>query len=176
MVPTEVLAKQHFEELSNTFLPYGIKVECLVGSTSLKEKRRIYENIRHGLTDIVIGTHALIEDKVEYSNLGLVVTDEQHRFGVEQRRKLANKGTFPHVLVMSATPIPRTLAIIMYADLDISVISQLPKEENQLKTVLWVRATDRQRTNSLPRRLQKEDRLMLYVPWFQKAMHLTLQM
>ncbi len=133
MVPTEVLAKQHFEELSNTFLPYGIKVECLVGSTSLKEKRRIYENIRHGLTDIVIGTHALIEDKVEYSNLGLVVTDEQHRFGVEQRRKLANKGTFPHVLVMSATPIPRTLAIIMYADLDISVISQLPKGRKPIK-------------------------------------------
>ena len=133
MVPTEVLAKQHFEELSNTFKPYGIKVECLVGSTSLKEKRRIYENIRHGLTDIVIGTHALIEDKVEYHNLGLVVTDEQHRFGVEQRRKLANKGTFPHVLVMSATPIPRTLAIIMYADLDISVISQLPKGRKPIK-------------------------------------------
>ncbi len=133
MVPTEVLAKQHYEELLATLEPYGIRVECLVGSTPLKEKRRIYENIRHGMTDILIGTHALIEDKVDFANLGLVVTDEQHRFGVEQRKKLANKGTFPHVLVMSATPIPRTLAIIMYADLDISVISQLPKGRKPIK-------------------------------------------
>lgn len=133
MVPTEVLAKQHYEELLATLKPYGIRVECLVGSTPLKEKRRIYENIRHGMTDILIGTHALIEDKVDFANLGLVVTDEQHRFGVEQRKKLANKGTFPHVLVMSATPIPRTLAIIMYADLDISVISQLPKGRKPIK-------------------------------------------
>ncbi len=136
MVPTEVLAKQHFEELTNTFKQYGIKVECLVGSTSLKDKRRIYEKISHGETDILVGTHALIEDKVEFSNLGLVVTDEQHRFGVEQRRKLANKGTFPHVLVMSATPIPRTLAIIMYADLDISVISGMPKGRKPIKNAV----------------------------------------
>ncbi|MCM1273005.1 MAG: ATP-dependent DNA helicase RecG [Clostridium sp.] len=133
MVPTEVLAKQHYEELLATFEPYKIHVECLVGSTPLKEKRRIYESIRHGMTDILIGTHALIEDKVDFANLGLVVTDEQHRFGVEQRKKLANKGTFPHVLVMSATPIPRTLAIIMYADLDISVISQMPKGRKPIK-------------------------------------------
>lgn len=136
MVPTEVLAKQHFEELTNTFTQYGIKVECLVGSTSLKDKRRIYEKISHGETDILVGTHALIEDKVEFYNLGLVVTDEQHRFGVEQRRKLANKGTFPHVLVMSATPIPRTLAIIMYADLDISVISGMPKGRKPIKNAV----------------------------------------
>lgn len=136
MVPTEVLAKQHFEELTNTFKQYKIKVECLVGSTSLKDKRRIYEKISHGETDILVGTHALIEDKVEFSNLGLVVTDEQHRFGVEQRRKLANKGTFPHVLVMSATPIPRTLAIIMYADLDISVISGMPKGRKPIKNAV----------------------------------------
>ncbi len=136
MVPTEVLAKQHFEELTNTFKQYGIKVECLVGSTSLKDKRRIYEKISHGETDILVGTHALIEDKVEFSNLGLVVTDEQHRFGVEQRRKLANKGTFPHVLVMSATPIPRTLAIIMYGDLDISVISGMPKGRKPIKNAV----------------------------------------
>lgn len=136
MVPTEVLAKQHFEELTNTFTKYGIKVECLVGSTSLKDKRRIYEKISHGETDILVGTHALIEDKVEFYNLGLVVTDEQHRFGVDQRRKLANKGTFPHVLVMSATPIPRTLAIIMYADLDISVISGMPKGRKPIKNAV----------------------------------------
>ena len=133
MVPTEVLAKQHYDELSVLFGKYGIKVACLVGSVSLKDKRRIYEEISCGQVDILIGTHAVIEDKVEFSNLGLVITDEQHRFGVNQRKKLASKGDYPHVLVMSATPIPRTLAIIMYADLDISVISELPKGRKPIK-------------------------------------------
>lgn len=133
MVPTEVLAKQHYEELTRMFSQYGISCECLVGSTSMKDKRKIYESISTGKTDIVIGTHALIEDKVEFLDLGLVVTDEQHRFGVNQRRKLSAKGNYPHTLVMSATPIPRTLAIIMYADLDISVISELPKGRKPIK-------------------------------------------
>lgn len=133
MVPTEVLAKQHFDELTRLFNTFGIHVECLVGSTSLKEKRRIYESISSGNTNVIIGTHALIEDKVAFNNLGLVITDEQHRFGVEQRKRLSDKGVYPHVLVMSATPIPRTLAIIMYADLDISVISELPKGRKPIK-------------------------------------------
>ncbi len=133
MVPTEVLARQHFDELSGLFSSYGIKTEYLVGSTTVKEKRRIYEEISKGKTDIIIGTHALIEDKVEFNNLALVITDEQHRFGVAQRNKLASKGSFPHVLVMSATPIPRTLAIIMYSDLDISVIKELPKGRKPIK-------------------------------------------
>lgn len=133
MVPTEVLAKQHYEEFIRLFEKYNIKVAYLVGSLSVKEKRRVLEDIKNGDADILIGTHAVIEDKVEFENLGLVVTDEQHRFGVNQRRKLANKGSFPHVLVMSATPIPRTLAIIMYGDLDISVISELPKGRKPIK-------------------------------------------
>lgn len=133
MVPTEVLAKQHYDELSKLFLRFGIKVEYLVGSTPIKEKRRIYEEISEGSIDILIGTHALIEDKVEFKNLALVVTDEQHRFGVNQRNRLASKGDYPHVLVMSATPIPRTLAIIMYSDLDISVIKELPKGRKPIK-------------------------------------------
>lgn len=133
MVPTEVLAKQHYEEAVKLFDSYGIKCQCLVGSTSMKDKRKIYDLIASGETDIIIGTHALIEDKVEFKNLGLVVTDEQHRFGVNQRRKLSAKGNYPHTLVMSATPIPRTLAIIMYADLDISVISELPKGRKPIK-------------------------------------------
>ncbi len=133
MVPTEVLAKQHYEEISKSFGRHGINVACLVGSTPMKEKRVIYDGLISGNIDLVIGTHALIEDKVTYNNLGLVVTDEQHRFGVNQRRKLSNKGDAPHVLVMSATPIPRTLAIIMYADLDISVISELPKGRKPIK-------------------------------------------
>ncbi|MBQ9278379.1 MAG: ATP-dependent DNA helicase RecG [Lachnospiraceae bacterium] len=133
MVPTEVLAKQHYDELSKLFLHFGIKVCYLVGSTPIKEKRRIYEEISEGSIDILIGTHALIEDKVEFKNLALVVTDEQHRFGVNQRNRLASKGDYPHVLVMSATPIPRTLAIIMYSDLDISVIKELPKGRKPIK-------------------------------------------
>ncbi|MDO5126860.1 MAG: ATP-dependent DNA helicase RecG [Eubacteriales bacterium] len=133
MVPTEVLAKQHYEDLSELFRSYGIRTACLVGSTSMKDKRHIYEALSDGTIDVIIGTHALIEDKVQYANLGLVVTDEQHRFGVNQRKRLAQKGGFPHVLVMSATPIPRTLAIIMYADLDISVISELPKGRKPIK-------------------------------------------
>ncbi len=133
MVPTEVLAKQHFDELSVLLSKYGIKTACLVGSETLKNKRMIYSEIESGDIDIVIGTHALIEDKVCFKNLGLVVTDEQHRFGVNQRKKLSEKGEFPHTLVMSATPIPRTLAIIMYADMDISVISELPRGRKTIK-------------------------------------------
>lgn len=133
MVPTEVLAKQHFDELSQLFKEFGVNVAHLVGSLTLKEKRKVYEDVKNGDVDILIGTHAVIEDKVEFRDLGLVVTDEQHRFGVNQRNKLAKKGTFPHVLLMSATPIPRTLAIIMYADLDISVISELPKGRKPIK-------------------------------------------
>ena len=133
MVPTEVLAKQHYEEISELFGKYGIRTACLVGSTPMKEKRHVYDGLKSGDLDLVIGTHALIEDKVEYNNLGLVVTDEQHRFGVNQRKKLSDKGDAPHTLVMSATPIPRTLAIIMYADLDISVISELPRGRKPIK-------------------------------------------
>ena len=126
MVPTEVLAMQHFRDLEQLFRPYKLKVALLTGSMSVKEKRAIYEELSDGTVQIVVGTHALIQEKVNYRSLGLVVTDEQHRFGVRQREKLAEKGDLPHVLVMSATPIPRTLAIILYADLDISLITELP--------------------------------------------------
>ena len=133
MAPTEVLARQHYEELAEQFAQYDIRTACLVGSTPLKEKRRIYEAIQQGEVDIVIGTHALLEDKVEFKDLALVVTDEQHRFGVNQRKKLSDKGYGVHTLVMSATPIPRTLAIILYADMDISIIKELPKGRKPIK-------------------------------------------
>ena len=133
MAPTEVLARQHYEELSEQFAKYDIRTACLVGSTPLKEKRRIYEALKQGGVDVVIGTHALLEDKVEFKDLALVVTDEQHRFGVNQRKKLSDKGYGVHTLVMSATPIPRTLAIILYADMDISVIKELPKGRKPIK-------------------------------------------
>ena len=128
MVPTEVLAMQHFEDVSKMLKPYKINVALLTGSMTAKEKREVYQKLRDGSCDVVIGTHAIIQDATEFKNLGLVITDEQHRFGVKQREKLAEKGDMPNVLVMSATPIPRTLAIILYADMDISVIKDMPAE------------------------------------------------
>lgn len=126
MVPTEVLAGQHFESISSSFAEYGMRTVLLTGSMTAKEKRTAYELIREGEAHVVIGTHALIQEKVEYKSLALVVTDEQHRFGVRQRETLSGKGDHPHVLVMSATPIPRTLAIILYGDLDVSLVDELP--------------------------------------------------
>lgn len=133
MAPTEVLAMQHFESISRDLKDFDIRVELLCGSTRLSEKRRIYEALAAGEIDILIGTHALIQDKVVYKNLALVITDEQHRFGVRQRAKFSEKGEEPHVLVMSATPIPRTLAIIMYGDLDISVMKDMPASRKPIK-------------------------------------------
>ncbi len=133
MVPTEVLAVQHFDDLNKLFKPYKLTVRLLTGSMSIKEKRAVYEEIKTGKCDIVIGTHAIIQDSISFKNLGLVITDEQHRFGVKQREKLEEKGDSPHVLVMSATPIPRTLAIILYADMDISVIKELPSGRKRIK-------------------------------------------
>lgn len=128
MVPTEVLAKQHFENLMELKEKYNLDINpvLLTGSVTAANKRKIYAEIENGNVDIVIGTHALIQEKVNYNNLALVITDEQHRFGVKQREKLSEKGMIPHILVMSATPIPRTLAIILYGDLDISVIDTMP--------------------------------------------------
>lgn len=128
MVPTEVLAKQQYESICALFAKAGlqIRVSLLVGSMSAAAKQKEYGKIQTGESGIIIGTHALIQEKVLYRNLALVITDEQHRFGVQQRRSLSEKGKEPHILVMSATPIPRTLAIIVYGDLDISVIDALP--------------------------------------------------
>ena len=133
MVPTEVLAKQHYKSLEESAEQFGFQVSLLVGSMTAKEKREAYERIKTHKTDIIIGTHALIQEKVEYDRLGLVITDEQHRFGVKQREALMSKGGNPHVLVMSATPIPRTLAIILYGDLDISIVDELPAQRLPIK-------------------------------------------
>ena len=135
MVPTEVLARQHFESVTELFEKHGVdkKVILLTGSMTAKEKRIVYEKVVSHEADIIIGTHALIQEKIVYDNLALVITDEQHRFGVAQREMFGNKGQMPHVLVMSATPIPRTLAIILYGDLDISVIDELPANRLPIK-------------------------------------------
>ena len=135
MAPTEVLARQHYDSITRLLEEYGIpvKVELLTGSMTAKEKRRAYDRIECGYAKIIIGTHALIQGAVNYDCLALVITDEQHRFGVKQREAFAGKGGMPHVLVMSATPIPRTLAIILYGDLDISVIDELPANRLPIK-------------------------------------------
>ena len=135
MAPTEVLARQHFANITKLLAEHQIpvKAELLTGSMTAKEKRRAYDRIECGYAKIIVGTHALIQGAVNYDQLALVVTDEQHRFGVRQREAFAKKGGVPHVLVMSATPIPRTLAIILYGDLDISVIDELPANRLPIK-------------------------------------------
>lgn len=142
MAPTEVLAEQHFGKLEPLFKKFGFSTELLTGSTSKKDRKRIYEALANHECDLIIGTNALLQDKLAFADLGLVVTDEQHRFGVRQREMFANKGkitdesstvTLPHVLSMSATPIPRTLAIIIYADMDISILDEMPKGRLQIK-------------------------------------------
>ena len=134
MAPTEVLARQHYDNLIELIKEHNINVNpvVLVGSMTAKEKREAYKVIESGDADIIIGTHALIQEKVNYNNLTMVVTDEQHRFGVRQREAISEKGEHPHIMVMSATPIPRTLAIIMYGDLDISVIDELPANRHPI--------------------------------------------
>ncbi len=137
MAPTEVLASQHFITLSELLMPLGINIVLLIGALDAKTKQRIYSEIKEGAINIVVGTHAIIQEALEFKKLGLAVIDEQHKFGVEQRAALRNKGDSPHVLVMTATPIPRTLALTVYGDLDISIIKELPKGRKPIVTY-WV--------------------------------------
>lgn len=134
MVPTEILATQHYKTLNSLLTPLGVRVALLTGSLTAKEKSALRSQISHGDWDVVVGTHALFQDATEFKNQGLVITDEQHRFGVEQRAKLASKGNNPHKLVMSATPIPRTLALMIYGELDISYLDELPKGRKAIET------------------------------------------
>lgn len=134
MAPTEVLATQHFETFTKLFNETGIRCELLVGSTKAKEKKEIKERLKNGEIDLIIGTHALIQEDVEFQKLGLVITDEQHRFGVKQRTGLCSKGQNPHVYVMSATPIPRTLALIFFGDLNVSILDELPPGRQKIDT------------------------------------------
>ncbi|MBR1969336.1 MAG: ATP-dependent DNA helicase RecG [Clostridia bacterium] len=134
MVPTEVLARQHYNDLSKILNPLGIKTALLTGSTPQKEKKEIYEKLKNNEINVVFGTHALITDKTEFNNLALAITDEQHRFGVRQRLRLAQKGKAVHTLYMTATPIPRSLALIIYGDMDISLIDELPPGRQKVDT------------------------------------------
>lgn len=134
MAPTEILATQHFESIERFFSSYDIKVELLIGSISSKAKEEVLMDLKEGRIDILIGTHAIIQENVEFNRLGLAITDEQHRFGVKQRAILSEKGNNPDIIVMTATPIPRTLALILYGDLDISIIDELPPGRKEIET------------------------------------------
>ena len=134
MAPTEILAAQHYEGIADVCGNLGITIELLTGSTTKKEKERIYEGLADGSINMIIGTHALIQEGVNFHNLGLVIIDEQHRFGVEQRARLQQKGTYPHVLIMTATPIPRTMTLSVYGDLAVSLIKEMPPGRKPVKT------------------------------------------
>ncbi|MCC0660072.1 ATP-dependent DNA helicase RecG [Clostridioides sp. ZZV14-6154] len=152
MAPTEILAGQHYISLTETLKDFGINVGLLIGSLTKKQKDTVLEQIKNNEIDILIGTHALIEDKVEFNNIGLVITDEQHRFGVMQRSRLSLKGINPDILVMTATPIPRTLALILYGDLDISIIDELPPGRQPIETLAIEKSKRDRAYNNLVRR------------------------
>ena len=162
MAPTEILAEQHFATLSGFLEPFGIRVAKLTGSMRAKERREVLAGLASGETGLCVGTHALLSEDVEFKNLALVVTDEQHRFGVEQRAALVGKGTRPHLLVMSATPIPRTLALIIYGDLDVSVIDELPPGRQKVGTFA-VDESYRARLNGFIEKLAHEGRQVFVV-------------
>ncbi len=155
MAPTEILAEQHYQSLSKLFAPMGIRTALLTGSLTAKQKREVREAIASGEVDFAIGTHALLSDATEFADLGLVITDEQHRFGVSQRSKLSAKGNDPHLLVMSATPIPRTLALLMYGDLEVSIINELPPGREPVDSFL-VNESYRARINAFIRKQVQE--------------------
>lgn len=134
MAPTAILATQHLESFQEILGKVGIRCELLISSLTKKKKEELLQRLQNGEIDVLIGTHAILEENVVFKNLGLVVTDEQHRFGVRQRATITNKGTHPDVLVMTATPIPRTLGLILYGDLDISIIDELPPNRKPIET------------------------------------------
>ena len=161
MAPTEILAKQHYSTLTGILEPLGMRVSLLTGSMTAKSKQQVHEKLSRGEIDLIIGTHALISQDVQFANLALVITDEQHRFGVNQRSLLTEKGDSPHVLVMSATPIPRTLALIIYGDLDVSIIDEMPPGRQTIETYV-VGENYRQRIYAFIEKLVKEGR-QIYV-------------
>ena len=164
MAPTEILALQHYEEMSKYFEHFGFKVGLLTGSTKKKEKEVILSELKEGKLHVLIGTHALIEKDVEFKNLAMCITDEQHRFGVNQRGKLYSKGNNPHFLVMSATPIPRTLALIMYSDLDVSIIDELPPGRKEVKTIAAKEKDRKSIDKFLLERLKANDQIYIVCP------------
>lgn len=175
MVPTEILAEQHYESLSQIYKGHNVKIALLTGSTKTKERRELVAGLQLGMIDVVVGTHALIQENVSFKRLGLVIIDEQHRFGVGQRRKLRQKGVSPDVLFMTATPIPRTLAITAFGDLDVSVIDQLPAGRKVIETY-WVRNDMFDRvTHFIHKELDKGRQAYFICPLIEESEKLDLQ-
>ena len=169
MAPTEVLARQHFEEFSRVLGPFGIRVGFLAGSLSQASKKKVREQAENGGYDILIGTHALLSDGVIFHRLGLAVIDEQHRFGVKQREKLAEKGEGVHVLIMSATPIPRTLAVMLYGEMDITVLSELPKNRLPVKSCLIDRTRRPSAVRFLYEHIRKGEQAYVICPMVEES-------
>ncbi len=170
MAPTEILATQHYETISQMVAPLGIRVELLTGSTKKKERTALHEALLTGDIQILIGTHALIEDTVKFANLGMVIIDEQHRFGVEQRARLWKKNSIPpHILVMTATPIPRTLAMTVYGDLDVSVIDELPPGRKPIQTLLQYDNKRGALYASLRRQMEQGRQVYIVYPLIQES-------
>ncbi len=164
MAPTEILATQHYKSLSELLKGSGIRLALLTGSVTVAKKRVIYDDLENGEVDLVIGTHALISDNVAFRSLGLVITDEQHRFGVKQRAALISKGTNPHIMVMSATPIPRTLALMIFGDLDLSMLDELPPGRQKIDTCLIDSGKRNRAYNFLKKHIDNGNRCYIVCP------------
>ncbi len=169
MAPTAILASQHLEEFNKILSKYDIKCELLISSITKKNKNEILEKLKNGEIDIIIGTHALLEENVVFNKLGLVVTDEQHRFGVKQREKIISKGTNPDTIVMTATPIPRTLALILYADLDISIIDEFPPNRKKIDTFAVTKSLENRVNNFIKKQINEGRQVYVVCPLVEES-------
>lgn len=175
MAPTEILAQQHYQNSKELFKKYNIDIALLTGKTKTKEKKEIYEKLKNGTIDFIIGTHALFTDDVIYKNLGLVITDEQHRFGVNQRSNLKNKGTTPDILYMSATPIPRTYALTLYGDMDVSNIKILPSGKKEIITTLKTEKEIKDVLTSMYNELKQRHQIYVVAPLIEESDKIDLK-
>ena len=175
MAPTAILASQHMEEYKKVLEPLGITCELLTSGITKKKKEAILERLANGEIDVLIGTHAILEENVVFRNLGLVVTDEQHRFGVRQRKIISEKGKNPDVLVMTATPIPRTLALILYGDLDISVIDELPPNRKKIDTFAVTKGLEQRVNNFIKKQVDEGRQAYIVCPLVEENEELNLK-
>ena len=175
MAPTEILAIQHYQNIQKLFSPFSIKVGLLTGKLKAKEKKQLLEDLKNGNIDMMIGTHALISDDVVYKNLGLVITDEQHRFGVNQRGNLKNKGITPDILYMSATPIPRTYALTLYGDMDISNIKTIPSGKKEIITTLKKESEMKDVLNAMLEQLKLHHQIYVIAPLIEESDKIDLE-
>ena len=175
MAPTAILAKQHLDSFKKILDDVNINCELLISGITKKQKEDILERLKTGKIDIIIGTHALLEDNVEFKNLGFVVTDEQHRFGVRQRAKISSKGIKPDVLVMTATPIPRTLALILYGDLDISIINELPPNRQKIETFAVRKNMDERVNNFIKEQIAEGRQAYIVCPLVEESDEIDAQ-